>query len=291
MRAWRCRFWPPMSFPHKVASKVLWTRPLPQLRILWTYRVSPFRHPRVFARLVLQDRELSNFTYGLANVDELVEFVASCLGRPPAEIAAYMREIEADDELDDALRRRLAGRRDRNPIPLFGRRLGWYCFARAAKPRLAVETGTADGLGTALLARALELNAAEGAPGELLSFDIDARSGWLLSTRAREGVHLIVGDARETLPRALEGRQIDLFVHDSDHSYQHERWELDFAVDHGATSLVLISDNAHATPALREVCDRVEATFHYFQEQPVDHFYPGAGIGMALVRRSPGADL
>ncbi len=274
-----------MSYLGRVLLKVRWTRPLPQLRILRSYSVSLRRQPRLFLGFVLTGRETTNFTYEIANTEELVDFVATALQRPAAEIAGYVQEVEEDAALHAALSTQLARRNDLNSRPMFGRRVGWYCLVRALKPRLVVETGTADGLGTALLAQALTNNALTGSPGELLSFDIDPQSGWLLDTPTFEGVRLVIGDALTTLPSELDGRKVDLFIHDSDHSYEHERAELDLAVLHGSNELVLVSDNAHATTALREICFELGSEYRFFRERPVAHFYPGAGIGVALVGR------
>lgn len=54
-----------------------------------------------------------------------------------------------------------------------------YLIARLAKPRLIVETGIRSGLGSMLILRALQRNAAEGAPGELVSVDVAPNAGWL----------------------------------------------------------------------------------------------------------------
>ena len=43
-----------------------------------------------------------------------------------------------------------------------------------------------------------------------------------------------------------------MFIHDSLHTYEHERWELATAGAHLAADGVLISDNVHVTPALSE---------------------------------------
>ena len=243
-----------MSFAGRALRRALRIRPIPQLRILRTYHVSLRRQPRLFLLFMLRGRETTNFTYDLANTDELVEFVAAALERPVSEIAGYVREVEEDTALRSALSARLARRKDRNPQPLFGRRVGWYCLVRALRPRLVVETGTADGLGTALLARALRNNALSGSPGELLSFDIDPKSGWLLDMSELEEFVLSSEMPRPQSRSELGGRAVDLFIHDSDHTYDNERAELELAIRHGSDELVLVSDNAHATTALREIC-------------------------------------
>jgi Methyltransferase domain len=202
------------------------------------------------------------------------------LDRPRDEIAAYVREPKADTGFVDELARRLASRADRNDEPRFGRRLGWYALVRALRPELVVETGVHDGLGSALLLLALRRNGT----GRLLGFDIDAASGWLVPDELRDRYELVIGDIGETLPRALDGERVGLFVHDSLHTYEHERFELELALGHADDRLVLASDNAHATTALANVCAEHGLRFALFRERPRDHFYPGAGLGLGLPR-------
>jgi predicted O-methyltransferase YrrM len=250
--------------------------------ILRRYRVTLLRRPVPWLRFVFFDRETTNFTYDIENEDELMHFVADALGRPIEEVARYVGEVRDDAELRSTLTRRLHGSPMHNDTPRFGRRVGWYCLVRALKPRLIIETGTADGLGTALLARALERNAAEGEPGRLLSLDIDEHAGWLLDEDLRRHAELIIGDSAETLPASLRGEEVDLFIHDSAHTVEHERLELELALQHASPRLVLVSDNAHATSVLRDLARDHGLEYRFFRERPRRHFYPGAGIGLAL---------
>src|SRR5206468_4130211 len=88
----------------------------------------------------------------------------------------------------------------------------------------------------------------------------------------------------DALPRVLEAEEVGMLVHDSDHTYECERFEFDAAVSHAAPTVALVSDNSHATSALRDVCRELGIEYRYFAEQPRDHFYPGAGIGFGLLR-------
>jgi hypothetical protein len=47
---------------------------------------------------------------------------------------------------------------------------------------------------------------------------------------------------------------------------------------------LLLTDNAHSSDALRDRCRRHGLDFHFWRERPIKHFYPGAGIGMAVIR-------
>ena len=249
---------------------------------LWRYRGGAARKPLPALRYFVSGRELTNFTYDLANTGELAAVVAAALGLPAADVETLVRELVDDEEFNEGLRARLRGRRDRGDEPRFGRRLGWYCVVRATRPSVVVETGSHDGLGTALLARALSRNAESGAPGVVMSFDVDPASGWLVDQSLQPYVERHIGDARETLPAALVDRRVGVFVHDSLHTYEHERFELETALAHRDDEIVLISDNSHASTALPDVCAENGLRYLLFRERPVDHFYPGAGMGLGV---------
>lgn len=252
-----------------------------KLRTLVAYRRAALGSPRLALKYLLYDREVTNFTYDLANEDELVSFVARSLGRSCDEVDGYLQEVGTDSGFLDSIARKLRANPERNEVPHFGRRLGWYAIVRCLKPLVVVETGVHDGLGSALLLRALERNAAEGVEGRLMAFDIDPLSGWLVDDALRGRFELVIGDVRKTLPAALEGAGVGVFIHDSLHTYEHERFEFDVALEHAASGLVLISDNAHESSALEDVSRERGFRYEFFRERPLDHFYPGAGIGLA----------
>jgi hypothetical protein len=240
------------------------------------------RSPKRLAHFLFVDREFDNFNYDIANREELATFLPEVLGISPDAAARFVAELDGDVELARLLGARLAVRRDRNDSQPYGRRLGWYVAVRARKPALAVETGVHDGLGSTVLLRALERNEAEGHPGRLLSFDVLAEAGWLVPDVLRSRYELVIGDALSELPGRLVGRRVDLFLHDSDHRYEHETAELELVWPQRAAGAVLISDNAHGVPAFRDFCDRHGLAYQFWREVPRDHFYPGAGIGMTV---------
>lgn len=249
---------------------------------LWRYRRAASKRPLQALRYLSSGRELTNFTYDISNTGELAEVVAEALALPVADVEAFMREVVDDEGFIAVLRTRLRAHGDRTDEPRFGRRLGWYCVVRAVRPSVVVETGSHDGLGTALLARALARNAAGGSPGVVLSFDVDPSSGWLVDESLQPYVERHIGDARETLPAALADRRVGVFVHDSLHTYEHERFELETALAHRDDHLVLMSDNSHDSTALPDVCAESGLHYFFFRERPLDHFYPGAGMGLGV---------
>jgi cephalosporin hydroxylase len=249
-------------------------------RLRWTSKAASVR--RVGApllanwRFVLTDPEPANHTYELANEDELTQWVAEIAGVRKAEVAEIVAEPRADGELRRRVRAATQGRRLwSKPEPPFGRRVAWYALVRLIRPELVIETGVHDGLGSLLLLRALERN---GGEGRLVSFDINPTAGWLVGTDPRWELRL--QPAVDGLAKLLaQGPAVGVFIHDSLHSYDNERAELELAAVRLASNGVLITDNAHGTRALADVCASHGLSYSEFVERPRDHFYPGGATG------------
>jgi predicted O-methyltransferase YrrM len=122
-----------------------------------------------------------------------------------------------------------------------------YWLVRQLKPRTVVQTGVCNGLSTAFMMLGLAKN---GPEGRLHAIDLapvfDARdpswtiegkvygfvvpegktSGWLLPEVYWERLDLRAGNARDLLPKMVDMLDsIDLFYHDSEHSYNHMMYE------------------------------------------------------------------
>ena len=228
-------------------------------------------------RYVALDPEVDNFTYPIANSDELASWVADELEVEKAEVDGYLAELgDLEPQLRVPVRRRLWA----PPRYQLGRRAGWYAICRALKPEVVVETGMHDGLGSLTLLTALRRNAADGSPGVLLSFDPLPGTGWLVPDGLRERWEQY-HETSDHMVERLAGRRVGLFIHDSLHTYEVERTELETAWAQRADRLVLLSDNSHVTTAMKDTAEEHGLHFSYWQERPAGHFYPGGGIGLA----------
>jgi hypothetical protein len=121
-----------------------------------------------------------------------------------------------------------------------------YAIIRKLRPTTVVETGVCNGLSSAIVLAALTRNVS----GHLYSIDLpeyansrqnDARfwigkggavvpeneqSGWLVPPRLREHWTLSLGKSSELLPALLATvGDLDLFIHDSEHSFQNQLFE------------------------------------------------------------------
>lgn len=239
-------------------------------------------------RYVLLDHPFEAFCYPVANVDDLAGWLAEAFSRDPTEVRTLISELEGDAALQGELARRLRLPGDRRPVE-FGYRLPWYVIARLAKPRLVVETGIQSGLGSMLILRALQRNAAEGASGELVSVDIAPRAGWLAQGSPSSPWRRLTGPSAPTLWAALAGRHVGMLVHDSPHTEEIQQAEFDFALAHADEQLVLVDASGGETPVLSDLCQRLGVAHHVFDEKPASGFYEGGGVGCAIISGHPDA--
>lgn len=100
-----------------------------------------------------------------------------------------------------------------------------YSVVRATRPYQVVETGVGNGLSTRVILSALEKNAF----GQLLSFEVDPEAGILARDlfSNRWTLHLLPKRAREReFTQTMNGlNSLDLFIHDSEHTYRQQSLE------------------------------------------------------------------
>jgi predicted O-methyltransferase YrrM len=208
--------------------------------------------------------------------------MAVALNVEEQEVRDLFDEIENDGVFREQLNSKLRPRSDRNPVARYGRRVGWYAAVRKFKPRMVIESGVHDGLGSSILLRALERNQSEGFNGVLIGIDVDPAAGWLVPDKLRPQFQLVIADSLAALSRLEPTRTVDLFIHDSLHQYDHEIAEYRAIEPALSQHGILLSDNAHSKSALQDYAATRGRTFHFCVEHSRGHFYPGAGIGISL---------
>ncbi len=109
-----------------------------------------------------------------------------------------------------------------------------YVITRSIKPQIVIETGVASGLSSFIFLLAFSKNNR----GHLYSIDLPQKDkdylpsektiGWLVPDSMKDSWTLQLGDSKKILPNLLnELKECDLFLHDSDHSYEHMKWEFE----------------------------------------------------------------
>lgn len=125
--------------------------------------------------------------------------------------------------------------------------LAW--LVRTTRPEIVVETGVANGVSTRFILESLEANGT----GTLHSIDVDKRVGGFVPEHLKNRWNLIVLPAfkkRSGLRRAMrEIGPIDIFLHDSDHSYGWQSFEYRLAYTMLRQGGLLLSDDVDSSYA------------------------------------------
>jgi predicted O-methyltransferase YrrM len=212
------------------------------------------QHPGYAIKAVLRD---------VFSADE--RFLAALAGTTTSQIRQFLGEPFQDLRFYENLQtvEREFGRTSSIGADLYAKRvLMQYAIIRAVKPECVLETGIANGVSSAYLLLAMERNQ----KGALYSIDVNDGSylpigktvGWVVPAWLRERWTVHLGDARELLPRLLgELKSLDVFIHDSLHTYEHMKFEYEKAYPYLRQEGILISDDALWNPAFKEFADKV----------------------------------
>jgi methyltransferase family protein len=228
---------------------------------------------------LVHGRETTNFTYDLEalNRDQLCWFVSAVTGAKIGQVRAWMQELDDDKHLAGQMIQQLSSNPRRGVCAKeahWARRYGWYALVRAAQPELIVETGTHLGLGSCAIAAALLRNG----HGRLTTIDIDPQAGYLIVEPWANVIDRHTGSSIEVLAGLTD---VDMFLHDSLHTYDYETEELTTVEPNLRPNAIILSDNAHDSSALSDWAERNGRHYLFFKEQPLDHWWPGDGIGAA----------
>lgn len=136
----------------------------------------------------------------------------------------------------------------------------YYVMTRLLKPDIIVETGVNEGISSAFILYAMEHNQ----HGKLYSIDLpnidvelypggprqtdgvpdEKGTGYLVPHHLRSRWELRLGDAKDLLPELLPTLpKIDIFIHDSLHSYDHMFFEYQAAWPYLKPQGILLSDD------------------------------------------------
>ena len=140
--------------------------------------------------------------------------------------------------------------------------LAQYAAVRVLRPDRVVETGVANGVSSAYFLLALHLNNR----GTLYSVELgdpryfpSGRSpGWVVPEWLKSRWKMLLGDSRDILPGLLaQLGSIDVFIHDSAHTYDQMIWEYRQAYPRIREGGLLLSDDALWNPAFTDFAQEV----------------------------------
>ena len=185
----------------------------------------------------------------LVRIDDYLTLLAQFLETPRDTLSGYYRDLERADGFLASLNRAVAnapsfhGKQFQHVAEFHAYRSLLYLFTRATAPNSFVETGVLNGFSSAFILLAMEHNS----HGRLISIDLPStdpeilsqgtgelptnrKTGWAIPDSLRGRHDLRLGPAQDLLPKAFaELGTLDVFLHDSDHSYTHMMFEMSLA--------------------------------------------------------------
>ncbi len=153
-------------------------------------------------------------------------------------------------------------------------RIANYVLVRAWKPRVFLETGVLHGLTTSFILDAFARNGS----GTLVSIDLPSyfeagpanqdgyddtlppgcEPGWLVHPDYRGNWRLVLGRSLDQMPKLLdELGGLDLFLHDSEHTYETMTGEMSLVWEALSEGGLLICDNIDSNAAFEDFCRNV----------------------------------
>mgnify|MGYP006430643101 CR=1 FL=1 len=150
-----------------------------------------------------------------------------------------------------------------------------YCIIRATSPKTVIETGVLHGMTSAFMLEALSRNES----GNLYSIDLPSypnqgpankdgfdavlppgkEPGWMVPERLKSRWELIIGKSLEKLPDLISKvKTVDLFLHDSEHTYDTMWKEMGYAWEALSDKGVLICDNVDNNTSFFDFCNKTQ---------------------------------
>lgn len=152
-----------------------------------------------------------------------------------------------------------------------------YYICKKVRPNIFIETGVHYGASSAFILKALNEN-----NGKLYSIDLpntgyirdnglkhidelndDLSPGFVVPDDLRQNWNLILGDSKKELPKLIKNLEqpVDIFHHDSVHTYEFMMFEFETAFPKIANGGLLLSDDADWNPAFKEFCESRSLTY------------------------------
>jgi predicted O-methyltransferase YrrM len=191
---------------------------------------------------------------------DFMEFLANKLMDSSADLDSVYRDYANKLEVWDEIKGKLAiypngyGQQMTRELPAL------YLSVRLLKPNLIVETGVSAGASSAYILEALHDNG----KGDLYSIDLPPdnipegkESGWIVPKYLRSRWKLLIGDSKEILePMLKDLKEIDCFLHDSLHTYEHMLWEYNTAWNYVRRGGLLLSHDVGANDAFLDFVEK-----------------------------------
>jgi len=147
-----------------------------------------------------------------------------------------------------------------------------YFLIREMKPEIVIETGVHRGVSSLFILQAMKDNN----KGTLYSIDLPLaqyerdtgeldssvlppeKVGVCVNKELRKRWNLILGDSKKELPKLISSiKSLDIFLHDSKHTYEHMLWEFETIWPVLKENGILISDDIHCSSVFDDFVNKV----------------------------------
>ena len=214
------------------------------------------------------------------------DFIFKLIGENTREIEKYLKEISSKKEFNNYIwekynrfEKQLLNKKRALNAGGTSKEVGiiLYTIIRFLKPEIVLETGVASGISSAYILLALT----ENGKGKLFSIDLPyeinkdypsgyikeegktfipqgKEPGWLIPPELKERWYLELGKSSEKLPQLLKKLQsVDIFIHDSEHSYQNMFFEYQTIWPYLKEKGLLFSHDVNWNKAFDDFCQEV----------------------------------
>lgn len=194
---------------------------------------------------------MKNVNSILFKKDDYITFVATLLNLSYDKVELLVPKN--DQRLVTAFQKSISPRTEEMPLS-YEEAISLYLICRILEPEHVVETGVSAGRSSAFILAALEDND----KGELVSIDPNPNSGYAIPKHLRSRWKFIHGKSEEALPSILKGiGSVDLFLHDSLHTYDHMLFEYRSVWPYIKKRGILVSDDIDFNLAFYEFSKEV----------------------------------
>ena len=182
-----------------------------------------------------------------------IDFVSKLVNVPEGTIIKLMPKGGSRGDLITAFRASIAPSSGEMPVS-FEEGLSLYLIVRVLRPKCVVETGVAAGRSSAFILRGLYDNG----EGKLYSIDPNPNSGYAIPRHLKGRWKFINATSEEALFDLLRKlNQIDVFLHDSLHTYECMSFEYKTAWHFIKKGGVLLSDDVSSNSAFQHFAKNV----------------------------------
>ena len=224
---------------------------------------------------VFSPRDLKGILNSFTDVDE-DSFISYFIGSDQKQlIDKYRKELLNDVAFFEHLRQTYADFYQKPLVTIQPWTNCLYIIVRILKPKKIVETGVWAGISTSFILRALERNKM----GKLYSIDLPtydfktaeeqrmkampkkAIPGWIIPKYLKKRWKLLIGSSQQHLPKLLrELKGINMFIHDSLHTYDHMTFEFQKAWPFVSDDGFLLADNINWNNAFYDFAEKIKGS-------------------------------